>query len=500
MRNQFSSEGMAESEAEASGEKTFLGGGKLASRSRHFVLIGVVAMIAVGGMNLLAGNRVSQAEAEVDTARQLVTIVEGVEKTYWQIRGDEQGFLLSGDQRHVEHYAKAAAELAGELDALFLRPDTSSVRDHVSTIIEGLTQHAGEFKGVVKALQTLSKSEPSTVAFALPKSVGDDAAKLSPENVARLKRLTASTEAMMEQEKRTARLNDIFAYIGPSLDSLLAFARERLITSLRHQVETRRLVALVLPASAIAIVLVLISLGMVFMGSITAPLRAIAGAATQMADGDDTVTLPAQANRDEMGDLARALAVFRANLGEAHRLREDLKLAKSEIEQGAVRLAEAHRAETVAAPPDAATTSGGPSGQAHSVRISVLSQQVAQSSQTVSIAALEAERTGVLIRGLGEAATRIAEVERLIGSIAGAVGDEASGNTCLAVDRARRVAQGAAANIEQVTRMAKELADASSNQALETTSELLQQSESLRGMLDDLVAGIRDVDGEPPRS
>ena len=497
VRNHHLNAALTEPGAEEYREKTFVGGGKLSSRASHFVLLGLLSMIALGAMNFLAEREMSAAADEVAAAREMVARVEGIERGYWQVRGEERGFLLSGDLRHVERYEKAVAALRVELDALEERANAKTMLSQVTSIIEGLAQYEGEFRSVVEAQKTLAKTDATSVAFVLPESAVEGQTKLSPEVVARLKDLTASTEAMMEQEKRTVQMNERFAYMNPFLDGLVALSQDRLVGALGREVETRHLVRLALPASGAAILLVFMALGLVLMRSVSAPLRAIASAAAGLADGDDQVSIPAQGNRDEMGDLARALAAFRANLGEAQRLRDDLGAAKADVERGAAALLRARQAGTA----DRAGAAAAPPTAGASDRISLLSQQVAQSSQSVSAAARETERTGALIRGLAEAAAGVDEVENLLGTISNEVAsdgdppDRRFDGIRATTNQAALAAKDVADAIGQVRRMAAEIADASSGQALQTTSELLQQSEDLRGMLDDLVTKIRDTGG-----
>ena len=162
-------------------------------------------------------------------------------------------------------------------------------------------------------------------------------------------------------------------------------------------------------------------------------------------------------------------------------------------------------------------------------QITVASQQLAKSSQIVSAAAYEAERTGSMIKGLVEAMAKIEEVDTLLANIVSQTdfivpqadaedsslvvltsdykkasgqetgtpvdGDEAIGQRFDAIRAATNQAawsiKDVAGIIVQVKEVASEIASTSSAEALEITTELLEQSEHLRGMLDSLVTKIQ---------
>jgi hypothetical protein len=148
-------------------------------------------------------------------------------------------------------------------------------------------------------------------------------------------------------------------------------------------------------------------------------------------------------------------------------------------------------------------------------KISTISRQVARSSEHVTAAAEEAERTGTLIRNLSDTSEKIDTLEALI-NVIGEQADmlvvntpENASDPNLVVlnsfpENPRGVARRfdiirstssqatwAIRDIGAVIRASREvaldIARLSSADALEVTTDLLQQSENLRGMLDSLV-------------
>ncbi|MDP6428841.1 MAG: hypothetical protein QGH73_05405 [Rhodospirillales bacterium] len=174
------------------------------------------------------------------------------------------------------------------------------------------------------------------------------------------------------------------------------------------------------------------------------------------------------------------------------------------------------------------------------INIADLSRQLAETSQNASTAAHEAERTEMIINGLASSLNRIDQTETLMASISDQmsllvvqsqltdeppVGDQA--NLVLLADKRRDDENGAVRSIGQslsdrigviqsgtnqairsiqqigetigaVNDVALEFAAESSSDALDVATVLLQQSEELRGKLDDLLGKIKLEGGALP--
>ena len=167
--------------------------------------------------------------------------------------------------------------------------------------------------------------------------------------------------------------------------------------------------------------------------------------------------------------------------------------------------------------------------------LSSFSQQVAQTSQNASSAAKDAEQSDFMVSGLSDSLKKINDIERLMASISDQLGllavqmamfsdlppDDPKNLPVLSGsrvaengnqlnnppvnDRIEKVQNGTkqaiqgiqqiGETIEEVNRVAVEFAANAKNDALEAATELLRQSEDLRGMLDDLLGRIKS-DGQ----
>jgi hypothetical protein len=175
-------------------------------------------------------------------------------------------------------------------------------------------------------------------------------------------------------------------------------------------------------------------------------------------------------------------------------------------------------------------------------QIAGISRALAESSRLASAAAGEAERTELMVHGLSDAMQRLDDIESLLASISDqmsllavqtalASDDEDTGRENLVLlaekrqadaghrgagqsasdrietiqnglKRAVKTTQAIGRAITEVNDIAVQFAADASGEALDAATALLQQSESLRGLLDDLLNKIRAEGGvvsERPR-
>ncbi len=603
LREIFADTTIAESQ-----ERTFLGGIDFSTRAVLLAIAGLVAMVVAGGVYYFADQKLSAAARDSAAAQELRALTARVEKGLWQIRGDEKDFLVRRDPRSVERYERTAAALNGVLSTLYARPDTGLASEHITTLDEGLTQYMTEFQTVVQAKKAPGPGATDDLVRRLAKSARDFDSMVAKTNsanlkdvVARMRRhekdfirqgatrdlarindrseefglllasspvaerdksrirdllksyqanLTAYARAKIPQKLSMTRLDDIFAYMLPSVDGLATFAEDGLAAAARAAEEAHTFARTLVSGGVGAILALLTLVGIVIVRSIATPVRALAQAANRLADGDGSVPLPALGNSDEAGEIAAVLTVFRENQGEIGRLRGQVAAMRAELEKSEAALKRSEDVEMrdgdgagLPVPrisePAPISVREAASGMILSGPISAISRQLSESSQSVSTKAFEAERTGTLIKSLGDAARRIGEVETLLSAIGEqtnflvlksavteGLSDEANkhlvvlstgyksaadqrASTDVIVRRrldairttageASRAIRGIANSVAEVKEVAMDIAASTSAEALAVTTALLAQSECLRGMLDDLAGNIHGATDEAP--
>jgi methyl-accepting chemotaxis protein len=396
-------------------ERTFLGGVRIATRSGLLAFAGVLALVLAGAAFVLVDQEFSGALGEWSKAQRMGLLVTRVERELERSRAHERVFLAKGERTAADQQEKAAAKAAAAVDALLRLPESDPVKHHLSTIRDGLAQHAAQFQKVVEAEKSLASGdaegprgrlEAATQALQaklkaaglapLVDRVGRQTQKaemlrgaVSDPDIALLRleyeaiaervqdsplpdkekaairdllnahrtQLAALLEPKMAAAAEAERLEEIAAYLAPSREVVLDFA-DKAWTAAPAGVEGRReRLRLIVAGSAAAAVAFVVVVGLAMLGSVASAVRSVAFAAGRLAGGERGVIVPARGNVDAVGAIARALDTWLDNLAEVDHLRAELEETKAKLEQALKRAAPAEDEEPAAGP--AARAAGG---------------------------------------------------------------------------------------------------------------------------------------------
>ncbi|MDN3274027.1 HAMP domain-containing methyl-accepting chemotaxis protein [Frankia sp. RB7] len=261
--------------------------------------------------------------------------------------------------------------------------------------------------------------------------------------------------------------------------------------------------------------------------SIVGPLTSMTRAMGLLAGGDLAVEIPSRGKADEIGDMAKAIQVFKDNMIDTERMRheqtetearqaEDRKQdmvrlanqfeqavgeivdtvssASSELEASAGTLTTtATRAQDLSTEVASASQEASTNVQAVasateelSSSVSEIARQVQESARIASEAVGQATKTNARVSELSKAAARIGDVVELISTIAGQTNLLAL-NATIEAARAGEAGRGFAVVASEVKALAEQTAKA--------TGEIAQQVSGIQAATEESVGSIREISG-----
>lgn len=361
-----------------------------------FALI-ILVMLIGGGVVYTQNKRVEESAFEIQRVQSLLIRLSELQNTINSQAGYFRGFLISGDRELVKKYEREKETYNSRLGAIRSLLTVKAASDR----LEGIAAQVEDWH----------------------KNVSDKGIKLmrnaATVNEARAIAATGMGDKALEEIKR---LNGELFDLGQSL-----------MDKARNSSETARNVSNIAGAAALlASVLVAVWMGLMLRKTVSSPIGAMTGAMEALARGELETDIPAVGRKDEVGKMASAMDIFKANA---------VRQRQIEQEERERQKAEQERA------------------QAMRSLIGEFEKEVTQSLQVLDTSSKELRQTA-------EAMTSAAEETRSKSSAVAAASEEASAN----VQTVASATEELAASIREISSQVSQSTNVSRTAVTEATS------------------------------
>ena len=401
--------------------------------------------------------------------------------TMLMLRRAEKDFLLRLDPKYIESHAKTATGFVGDLAATAIPP---SDRDQIKTLIEA---YAKDFKSVAETRLGLIEDE---------KALSEAFAKVAPI-------LTETIDRISAQFNSSSAQADAFS------------------------TQTKRIILI----SILVIAVMAVAVAGLIGSRIVRPISSMTRAMLDLSGGRQDIVIPATDYKNEIGQMAQSVEVFKNSMLESQRLAKEqadaqrlqvergekmqaltrsfdrdvaaalgtVNHAVEEMERTARSMAESAQsvstgAEAVAAGANEASANVQTVAAATeelNASIGEIGNQVTMSTRVAEEAVSEAERTSSVVTGLAAATDRIGQVVTLIQDIANQTNLLAL-NATIEAARAGEAGRGFAVVASEVKNLAQQTGRA--------TEEIGQQIGDVQSSTSTAVTAIQQISQTIKRS
>jgi methyl-accepting chemotaxis protein len=549
-------------------------------------LFGLVGLTAFGAIYQIGSLSQDASRAVANRARAIADLNKQLSIEMLEARRNEKNFQQRRNESYAKAHAELIGPINrdfDEVERLMAAGGMSTLSERMKEAQGGFKRYASDFNALVGAETRLGLNETLGLSGSLRAAVHDIEAKLKeiddprttswmlmmrrhekdfmlrrdPKYIVEMKKAAAEfskaielvaipTEAMNEVTAELQKYQSEFASWAETAQQTAALDASMMKTfrglepgmiEVRNTVEdlykqaeaaeaaTRDSVRLWMAVAFGVTVVVLAAVGFLLGRSISKALAGMVGAMTRLARGELSTSVPGIGRRDEIGEMAGAVEVFRTNMAEAERLRteqvaadvrgrqqrkadmqeladnfegavgeiiETVSSAATELEASSNTLTQAAErgnglATVVAAASEEASAnvqSVSSASEEMTSSISEISRQVQESARVADVAVEQAQRTNGRVAELTKAASRIGDVVELINTIASQTNLLAL-NATIEAARAGEAGKGFAVVATEVKALAEQTAKA--------TGEISQHIGAIQTATQDSVGAIKEI-------
>ena len=391
------------------------------------------------------------------------------------------GLVLRGKTAAIE---RAVAEQGRTLDLLQSARNASKAfgdmkywnAEMANSLQDSSVDAAAKAKGVLFAqLEALKDEDAAQVAMLRKKANEIEDLSLSALDEYVMDERKAGNAYMAKARTLVGEVDQALAALTAKLEARAENARTLALKSARAALDIS------LPAMAgILVALAVAGAGLFFL--VVAPLRKMTGAMLRLADGDTDIALPAQGQKDEIGDMAGAVEIFRTSMIEGRRLREQQRAAEEKARADKIRtlnaLADDFEASVTEMVDIVAAAAGNMQASAHD-----LAETARSSGSKANGAAQSTEESAMTIEMVAEATE---ELKCSIQEVSGQISNSAqfAREATEAARESNEVVKTlgeAAGRIDGIVQIIEDIAEQTNLLALNATIEAARAGDAGRG-------------------
>ena len=568
------------------------------SRYRIGTQIGVIGGIALlgyiifGGLYAYGQREDSHAQAMLEEIAEPRALMKEVLSDLLSLRRHEKDFFLRKNEKYIAAHREASEEVVPQLEGLDKSVADPVLHEKIKFVLDGTKAYVAQFNATVEAYRelglnendglqgklraavhaieanlktvdnpkltismlTLRRHEKDFIAREDEKYV--DAVKKEAENFAKLLAAADATESVkatiatqlqnyqnafqelvsgtLKRQAAVKKVSEIFTGIEPGIEAVSDVVDQKFAVASKKSAATLVFVSWLITLSLLGIA---IATGIVawFVGrGIARPINLMASSMQALAAGDKDIAIPATDRHDEVGDMARAVLVFKENMikndaleaqqEKERKTRENrakviekltvdfeasvmgvvkgVASSSTEMQSTAQSMSQiaqetSTQATTVAAAATQASVNVETVATATeelSASVGEISSRVAEAARIAQQASDESKRTGATVEKLAAASSKIGEVVALINQIASQTNLLAL-NATIEAARAGDAGKGFAVVASEVKGLANQTAKATdeiSSQIAAVQSETNNAVHAIRS-ISDIIDQVRDI-------
>jgi methyl-accepting chemotaxis protein len=357
-------------------------------------VIGILGLLWIGGAYWFSRAEHDKHDAEAAEDLAVSVVVDKIFANLQEARRAEKNFIIRHDEIYIQKQGEFTTAAMNDLDAarqMAVKAGQTGLAAKMHTVRKGIEAYATRFTALVEAQRSLGMDEKSGLEGKLRGSVHAIETQLGEFNdpvlankmlmmrrhekdfmlrrnvkyVEELKKRTGEFSALLAEsalpaevkggisQKLSAYAEDFYAWaavagqvareektivqtyanIEPQLDAARQSAgqarveAENAANAAASRMALTMEIAILATIAAVGIAVFLIGRG------ISTAITQMSDAMRQLARGDLKITIPCRGRTDEIGEMAEALEVFKNNLHETERMREEQDRAEKQAAQ-----------------------------------------------------------------------------------------------------------------------------------------------------------------------